>query len=425
MATIARQAKDEDRPKPGPWSLHWQMTYNLLWHAAFPSPYSGANTFQSRYEGRGTVTSTFFVGRHLWKGAAAYVNVETAGGEGLSGALGLLSPPNGESYRVGSPSLKTAIVRAYIRQSWVLGGRPAVLENDLNQVQETDYSRRFDLVAGKFCLTDFFDNNAYAGDPRTQFNSWSLWANAAWDYPADTRGYTWGLMLELVWDRWAVRVASAMEPAVANGMSLDHRVSKAHGEVLEVARQYTLSSRPGVVRALLYENHADMGSYREALLLKTIAPDVTATRSSGRAKWGAGLNLEQAMADHVGCFLRAGWNDGKTESWAFAEVDRTLSGGISLDGTAWGRPQDHVGAGMAINGLSKDHRRYLAAGGLGFILGDGRLAYAPERLIDAYYSRQVFQRCFISGEVQHFTNLGANGQRGHVTVYGIRIHFEF
>jgi len=407
-----------------PWSLHWQMTYNLQWHGTFPSPYSGPNSFQSRNEGHGTSTTTFFAGRRLWSGADGYLNVEAAGGQGLSGVFGLMSPPTGDSYRVGDPSLRVVLARAYVRQTWDLGGSPQPVDDDQNQVAGALSSRRVDLLVGKFCLTDFLDHNTYAGDARTQFNSWSLWANAAWDYPADTRGYTWGLIVQLVRDRWVLRLASAMEPTEANGMSLDDHVREAHGDALELEHRHTLGAREGSARLLVYENHADMGSYREALQASPQVPDVTSTRLAGRTKLGVLFNVEQGLTDQVGFFFRAGWNAGKTESWAFTEVDRTLALGVSTNGAAWKRPHDNLGVGLAVNGLSEDHRAYLAAGGLGFMLGDGQLAYAPERLVDVYHSWRVCSHTFLSGEIHHFVNPGSNADRGPVTVYGFRFHLE-
>jgi len=406
-------------------SLHWQLTYNLLGHGAFPSPYEGANSFQSRKETRGSLSTTLFAGHRLWKGAEGYFDLEAMAGGGLSRVNGLLSPPNGESYRLSSSSLKGYVARAYLRQIWSFGGRREGVEDAQNQIAGWIPSRRLVLTAGKFSVTDFFDRNRYAGDPRTQFNNWSLWANTAWDYPADTRGYTWGLVLELAWDQWAVRLGSFMEPAEANGMSLDHRISHAHGDAIELEHRQRLAGRDGAIRFLLYENHARMGSYREALLRDPTSPDVTATRRAGRTKWGLGLNLEQAISQHAGLFMRAGWNNGKTETWAFTEVDRTISVGLSVDGTRWGRPADQAGIGCAVNGLSGDHRAYLAAGGLGFELGDGRLTYAPERVVDTYYSWAFSPHFALSVEVQRYTNPGANVSRGPVTVYGLRLHSEF
>ncbi|MGA9751343.1 MAG: carbohydrate porin [Acidobacteriota bacterium] len=406
-------------------SLHWQMTYNLQGHGAFPSPYEGPNSFLSRKEIRGSFTTTLFAGHRLWHGAEGYLDLEATAGTGLSGVFGLLSPPNGETYRVSSAALKGYIARAYVKQRWSPGGHFEAVEDGENQIAGSRPSRRLVLTAGKFSVTDFFDQNRYAGDPRTQFNNWSLWANTAWDYPADTRGYTWGLVLELAWDQWAVRAGSFMEPAEANGMSLDHRISSAHGDAVELEHRQILAGREGGIRVLVYDNYARMGSYREALLRSPSAPYITATEEPGRSKWGLGLNLEQAITEHSGLFMRAGWNDGKTETWAFTEVDRTLSVGLSADGTCWGRPNDHIGIGYAVNGLSGDHRAYLAAGGLGFELGDGRLSYLPERVIDAYYSWAFFDHGALSAEVQHYTNPGANSARGPVTVYGLRLHLEF
>lgn len=410
---------------PNPWSLHWQLTYNLQGCGTFPSPYEGANSFRSRRETRYSLTSTVFVGRRLWNGAEGYVDMEATAGGGLSGVVGLLSPPNGETYRVSAEAFRGYLARCYVRQTWNLGGTRQEAADSENQIAGFRPSKRLVLAAGKLSATDFFDKNAWAGDPRTQFNTWSLWANAAWDYPADTRGYTWGLILELAWDQWALRGGSFMEPALANGMSFDHRVSLAHGSALELEHRHLVAGRPGALRVLAYQNRADMGSYREALRMNPASPDIKATRQPGRTKWGVGFNLEQALTNHAGLFLRAGWNDGKTETWAFTEVDRTLSVGVSGDGTVWGRPDDSAGMGLAINGLSRDHRAYLAAGGLGFELGDGRLAYSQECLADAYYSWSLFKHAFVTVEIQRFLNPGANTARGPVTVCGLRLHVQF
>ena len=246
----------------------------------------------------------------------------------------------------------------------------------------------------------------------------------AWDYPADTRGYTWGVALEWIRNDWALRVGSLMEPREANQLELDHDVRHAHGEVIELEHDHELGGQKGALRLLAFQNHARMGSYREALDLAPAAPDVTATRLPGRAKHGFGLNAEQAITPDLGLFLRAGWNDGKTESWAFTEVERTLSMGLSAGGRAWGRNADRVGLGFAVNGLNRDHRDYLAAGGYGFMVGDGRLAYAAERVVDAYYALALGARGSFSLEAQRFEHLAFNRDRGPATIVGLRLHLQ-
>ena len=408
-----------------PWSLHAQLTYQLQGHGAFDAPYEGQNSFEDRKEVRGSYTTTLYLGRKLWKGGEAYADVEAFAGAGVSRVLGLAGPPNGETYRVDSTQLKAGLARLFLRQTWDLGGTSQPVEDDQNQIAGQQGSRRIVLTAGKFSGTDIFDGNSYSHDPRTQFNNWTLWANAAWDYPADTRGYTWGVALEWYHDDWALRVGSMMEPKEANELQLDHQVSRAHGEVVELEHDHEFGGRKGALRLLAFENHARMGVYREALAENPSAPDVTATRAPGRVKYGFGFNAEQALTDDVGAFLRAGWNDGRTESWAFTEVERTVSGGLSSSGRAWGRENDRLGLGFAVNGINRDHRDYLAAGGYGFMLGDGRLDYAAERLADAYYAVALGRRGSFSLEAQRFQNLAFNRDRGPVTIYGIRLHLQF
>lgn len=416
----------DDAPVPErDWSLHGQLTWQLQGHGSFDSPYEGPNSFQDRKETRGSFTSTVFLGRRLWTGGEAYVNVELIAGQGLSRVLGLAAPPNGETYRVDSTKLKANLARLLLRQTFALAGGGEVQGDEENQLQGRRAARRIVVTAGKLSGTDIFDANTYAHEPRTQFNNWSLWANAAWDYPADTRGYTWGLALEAYRDAWVVRVGSFLEPKEANGLEFDHDVSRAHGDVLELEHDHVLSGRKGAARLLAFWNHARMGVYREALDLAPEAPDVTATRAPGRSKYGFGLNLEQEVASGVGVFLRAGWNDGKTESWAFTEVERTLALGATLQGAAWKRPRDLLGVAVALNGINRNHRDYLAAGGLGFMLGDGTLHASAEDVLDVFYRASLVSFAAVTLEVEHYWNPAFNQDRGPVTVYGFRLHAEF
>jgi len=415
LAFAPLRAEDAPAPLPDPrdWSLHAQSTYQVQTHGSFDAPYEGANSFQDRSETRGSFTATLYAGRRLWTGGEAFVNVEFIAGQGLSKVLGLAAPPNGETYRVDSTQLKANLARVFLRQTFDLGGAREGQEDDENRLQGPVPSHRIVVTLGKVSGTDIFDDNAYAHDPRTQFNNWSLWANAAWDYPADTRGYTWGVAVEWVAGPWAARLGSFLEPL------------EAHGEVLEIAHRHALGERPGAVRVLGFWNHARMGVYRDALAASPDAPDVTTTRAPGREKHGFGLNVEQEVAPHVGAFLRAGWNDGKTEAWAFTEVERTLALGVSLDGALWRRPDDVLGVGVAWNGVNADHRDYLAASGLGFMLGDGALTYGAENVADVFYRFAPWKFFAVSAEAQRFTNLAFNRDRGPVSVWGLRFHASF
>lgn len=424
MATLALLPACLGAQDAAPWTIHAQLTYQLQGHGAFTAPYEGMNSLKDRKETRGSVTSTLFLGHRLWKGAEVYGNLELQAGSGVSEVLGLASPPNGETYRVDSTQLKAGLARLFLRQTWNRGGSSNAVEDGPNQLAGSQDSRRVVLTVGKFSGTDIFDGNTYSHDARTQFNTWSLWANAAWDYPADTRGYTWGAALEWYHDAWALRFGALMEPKEANMMELDHDVRQAHGEVLELEHDHELGGQKGAVRLLAFENHARMGVYRDAIALDPAAPDVTATRAPGRVKHGFGLNAEQALTPDVGVFFRAGWNDGNTESWAFTEVERTVSMGASSSGRRWGRDGDRVGVGIAFNGINQDHRDYLAAGGYGFMVGDGRLHYAPEQVVDAYYAFALGRYGSFSLEAQRFRNLAFNEDRGPATVFGIRLHLQ-
>ena len=407
------------------YQIHGQATTVTQGHGAFDSPYAGPNSFLSKREVLSTFTTTLMTGYRLREGTEFYVDGEGAAGKGDSSVLGIAGAPNGESYRVGNPQFTAAIVRAFLRQTWDLGGETAKVEDDAHQIAGNRAARRIVLTAGKFSVMDVFDNNTYSHDPRSQFLNWTLMGHGAWDYPADTRGYTFGFATELYWDAWTARFGRFAEPLVANMMDMDHAYGRAHGDALELEHDHTLGGQPGVIRVMVYRNTARMGDYREALALAPVDPDVTATREYGRVKHGYGVNAEQALTPELGAFARWSWDDGKTESWAFTEVDRSLSVGLSLKGRAWGRPQDCLGLAAIQNGLCAVHQDYLAAGGMGFLLGDGRLNYAPERIVESYYALALGKHFTASVDYQRVWNPGYNADRGPVSLYACRCHVQF
>ena len=421
-SSLRSQSSD---PAPETWSFHGQATTVTQGHGAFLSPYSGVNSFESRKEIRNSFTSTLFLGCRLWEGAELYGNPELAGGQGVSHVLGLAAAPNGEIYRVSSSELKVSLARLFLRQTWDFDGGTEPVAADQNQLAGSRSRRRVVMTVGKIALGDIFDVNAYAHDPRTQFLNWALMDTSAWDYPADTKGYSWGAAFEFDWDEWALRAGSFMVPTQANGMYFDHQVDRAHGDVIEVEHDHEIGGRLGHVRILGYANHANMGSYEESLQLAPLAPDVIATRQPGRIKYGWGLSADQALTEDLGAFLRAGWNDGHTETWVFTEVDRSLATGLSLGGTRWSRPQDRLGVALAANGLSPEHRACLAAGGLGFMLGDGRLNYDQERLFESFYAVSLGRFFTATLDAQRIWNPGYNRDRGPVSIYALRLHTQF
>ncbi len=275
---------------------------------------------------------------------------------------------------------------------------------------------------------DFFDLNSVGSDSHLQFMNWATVNNGAFDYAADTRGYSYGLVAELFAKTWAARFGEMLMPTVANGINLDWDVARARGENYEFEYHTALLKRAGVVRALAFVNHANMGSYREAidgyLSGKDATPDVTLYRQQGRVKYGFGLNVEQELTPLWRVFGRLGWNDGATESFAYTEIDRTAATGSDFRGKLWRRPQDKIGAAFVANGISSDHRRYLALGGQGFLLGDGGLNYGLEEIFETYYTAHVKRGLSLAIDYQHVTNPGYNRDRGPVSIISLRIHIE-
>ncbi len=414
--------KDEDEVKWG--SVHAQATIVGDGNWKFRSPYIGPHSFLPLLSLRESETTTVFLAGRLWEGGELVFNPEIAGGRGLSDVFGIASFPNGEIPRVGNPAPTPYFARLFFRQTFALGDEYEKVEDGPNLIAGYRPISRVTISVGKFSPEDFFDDNRYSHEPRTQFLNWSIMYNSAWDYPANTRGYNYGAVIELNQRDWALRYGVFGEPSVANGPEIDPHILDAQGQALELELRYHIGCRPGKVRLLGYLNHAHMGDYREALQEMPVDPDVTATRSY-RYKYGCGTSIEQGVTDQFGVFLRAGWNDGHTESWAFTEVDRLLCFGGLLNGKCWCRPNDRVGLALSLAGLSQDHRDYLAAGGLGFILGDGRLNYGLEEVLETFYSCQLVKGIFAALDFQEVIHPGYNQDRGPVSILGVRVHLEY
>ncbi len=404
-------------------TVHFQTTVIDQGHARFPVAYSGPNSLTPGPESAVSDTATLFLGARLRPGTEVYVDPELAGGRGIGGATGLGGVANGETFRVGDPRPTVHTARLYAKQVFGLGGGTENLDEGPNQVATTADARRVTVVAGKFSLADFFDGNAYSHDPRSQFLNWALMDSAAWDYPADTLGYTWGVMTEYRDAGWSARVAAVAEPKIANQLDMDRRIGRAHGFAWELEKKTVLAGRPGTTRLLAYLNEAHMGNYDQALA-QPGTPDVTATRAYGRTKYGVGLSADQELAEHLGAFTRLSWNDGRNETWAFTEVDASEALGAEWTPAAWGRGADRWGAAAVFNELSDPHRRYLAAGGNGFLLGDGALHYGPEAILETYYKFPVRDGLWISPDAQFILNPGYNRARGPASVWAVRVHAE-
>jgi hypothetical protein len=409
------------------WNLFYQTTTIGQYHGTFNSPYTGPLSLQDYPERDVSLTTTLFLGLRLEDNTALYFDPEIAGGKGFSGVNGLANPSNGELPRVASAAPKPYLARLYIAHDFGFGSEKEHVESDQNQLAGDRPVTRYSIYGGRFSVTDFFDDNNYTHDPRTQFMAWGVMYNGAWDYPADTRGYTWGIVQEFHTRRWALRYGIAAEPKVANGSQFDRRLFRDHGQTFEAERRYSFRKRDGVVRLLGYANRAQAGNYAEALKLAAetgTTPSVIATRQPGTLKYGTGISWDQAITDDLGVFTRLGWNDGKTESFAFTAIDRLASGGVSLKGTRWKRKDDVVATSLTASGISAVHAEYLARGGLDFLIGDGQLNYAPEYVWESYYSARLFRGFFASFDLQHDTNLAYNHDRGPVWIPSVRLHVE-
>jgi len=418
----------QDPPPPEKWNLFYQATSIGQYHGSFSSPYSDVFSLQGHPEAEVSLTTTLFFGWRPFANTQFYFDPEIAGGRGFSGTNGIANFPNGEMPRVSTATPKPYIARLYVTQDFSFGDARETFESDENQLAGTRPMTRYSVTVGRFTVTDFFDNNRYSHDPRTQFMGWAVMYNGAWDYPADTRGYTWGWVHEFHTRRWSVRYGSAAMPKTANGLRFDRRLFRDRSDMVEGEVRVHPHSHDGAIRVLGYGNHANAGTYADALKLAAetgARPDVTATRRIGTSKYGLGLNVEQELAKDVGVFGRLGWNDGRTESFAFTAIDRLATAGVSLGGARWKRPHDTVATELTSSGLSAVHAQYLAQGGLDFLIGDGALRYGHEVVWESYYNARVFPGLFATIDAQHVTNPAYNRDRGPVWVGTLRLHMEF
>ena len=426
MLALAQFGYAQDAPEET--SAKFQTTYVWQGKSPFGAPYSGPHSLSPDREKSYSFTATAALGTRAWTGGEFYFNPEVAQGVPLSGLTGLGGFTNGEIARTSGPTPTFYRARLFARQTWGFGGGSESVQSDANQLAGSVDRRRLVLTAGNLAVLDIFDDNRFSHDPRTQFLNWSLMTHGAYDYAADARGYSWGFALEYFHDASTLRAGRFIQPKEPNQLALDPRVFKHYGDQVEIERAYALANRPGKLRILVFRNVARMAGYQDALDLAAQAggaPDINAVRTVERVKHGLGLNFEQEISPTVGLFGRASWADGQTETYAFTEIDRSLSGGVSVKGGAFGRARDSLGIAYVRNGLSTAHRDYLGAGGLGFFLGDGTLNYRPENILESYYSLDVAKNTLFSADFQRISNPGYNADRGPATVVSARLHYGF
>lgn len=414
------------------WNAHLQSTYTWQNKHAFPAAYSGTNSLSPARELSYSWTTTLALGWRPWQGGELYFNPEAAQGVPLSGLTGLGGFTNGDMGRASGKTLKIYRARLFLRQSWPEGGEQQgeqdAVESAANQLAGMQSRRRWVLTAGNLSVLDVFDPNSYSHDPRTQFLNWAMMTYGAYDYAADARGYTWGAALEWYHDDWVLRAGRFIEPRQPNQQALDPKIWQHYGDQIELEHSHTLAGQPGRVRLLAFNSHLRMARYQDASALGALTgstPDINLVRNSNQHKRGLGISFEQAVSAELGLFGRYSKADGKTETYAFTEIDQSVTAGAVLKGAAWQRAQDSVGLAVASNGLSAQRRAYLAAGGISFFIGDGALQYRQEQALEAYYNLAISKALALTLDWQRIRNPAYNAARGPVDVTSVRLHTEF
>lgn len=410
--------------------LSGQANFIFQAHPPFHAQYSGPNSLDPNFEHATSRVLTLYTGVRLNESTEFLFDVEETGGSALSTGLGLAGNTNLDIVR--NPALSKApyLARGMIHKVFALSKDK--VENDRSFLSLFDElpRRRLEIRFGKFSMPDFFDQNSAASDTHFQFMNWTTDNNGAWDYAADTRGYTVGITADYEDRNWGFRFAEALMPKVANGNDLVWRPWQVHSETWEYElRHGFIPRKAGVIRLLAYTNYANMGIYRDAILQydehKIARPDITNHPWRITRKYGFGANIEQNLTPNLTAFGRFGWDNGKTESFAYTEVDQTFEGGLGAHGMIWHRQQDRAGLAVVSNAICKDHQLYLADGGLGFLLGDGHLNYGRENIVETYYTAHVWRGIYVGPDLQHINNPGYNRDRGPVLVPSARLHLEF
>lgn len=431
------------------WNAYGQITFINSWkspfHAAYTNFNDSGNSLLPSQERSFTGSATLYLGAKLWQGGEVYFVPEMISERALSSLKGLGSViHNFELQKSGGQQPTYYISRMFYKQTWGFGGDKQTVVSDPMQLGTTEDSRRFVLRAGNFSILDFFDKNSYSGDLRRQFNNMAFLTYAAYDFAADARGYTWGLVGELDYDDWSFRAGHILPPVNPNQLNLEVRPFKYFGQQVEFEHRHSIAGQPGAVRMLAYRNQERMGSFSDAINAVNLdpsqnaancvnfnyesqnpyAPDMCWVRK-GQTKMGIGINLEQQVYDDVGLFFRGMYSDGKTEVYSYTSTDQSISLGTLVKGTRWGRAKDTLGIGYAQGWLSDAHVRYLGMGGIDGFIGDGKIRYRPEQVVDIFYSYNIWNSLWLSADYQHIANPAYNADRGPVDIYSAKIHLEF
>lgn len=427
--STSRAADGPAAEAPERFNARFQATYVWQHKPQFRAAYSGAKSLRTDTESSYSFTTGAAFGLRVTPDTEIYLNPEAAQGRALSDLTGLAGFTNGEIARTAGPHLKWYLARGFVRHHINFGGARAAVESDANQLGGSVDRRRLTITAGVLSLLDLFDDNAYSHDTRTQFMNWSMFAHGSYDFAADARGYTHGIALEYFHDDWALRYARMAQPRDPNGAELVKSIGRIRGEQIELEHAHQWRNRAGRVHVLYFRNVANMARYDDALALAEqtgAAPSLDAARFGLQTKQGWGLSVEQAIGDGVGLWARLNRADGQTETYAFTTIDASISAGLLIEGAYWGREADRVGLAFSRNELSSVHRRYLATGGVDFFIGDGKIKYRPEAIMETFYAWRIQEPgAWFSIDYQYIRNPAYNADRGPAHFVAGRIHLEF
>jgi len=413
----------QGQSEPTRFAVYGQATYVEQETDGFQAPYSGPNSLSPGL-GRETTDATLYMGAHLWDGAELWLNPEADQGFGLDDTLGLAGFSSGEAYKVGHKAPYFRLQRAFLRQTINLGGEASAADAGPNQFAVRQAADRVILTLGKMSVGDIFDVNRYAHDPRADFLNWSVIDAGTFDYAADAWGYTVGGAAEWYVGSWAWRAGVFDLSDVPNSA----RLQPGFGEYqvdLEAEHRHELFGQPGKVDLTAFESHGRMALLRDAVAYgraSGLPPDPAPVRRY-RKRDGLSVNVEQQLTSTVGMFARLGDAGGNVETYEFTDIDRTASLGVSVSGGPWHRPRDTVGAAEVVDALSPERREYLAAGGLGILVGDGRLPHAGnEHILETYYDLAAASFLNVTLDYQRVENPAYNRDRGPASIFALRVH---
>jgi high affinity Mn2+ porin len=423
---ILARAEPADTQGDGPFAIHGQATFVLQGTPGFPSPYDGPNSL-TPHQRKETIDATLYLGARLWRGAEVWVNPEIDQGFGLSNTLGAAGFPSAEAYKVGKKSPYLRLQRAFVRQTINLGGDEAEADGAANQFSTSQTANHIVLTIGKFGVGDVFDTNRYAHDPRGDFLNWSVVDAGTFDYAADAWGYSSGIAAEWTQGAWTFRAGLFNLSTIPNGETLETGFDQRQIDG-EVEHRHKIAGHDGAVRITVFRNSGLFGRFDDALALAAqtnTTPDTALVRTR-KSRAGVHLNVEQAVSDDIGLFVRAGYADGSVEPYDFTDIDRTVEVGAAVTGQRWGRASDTVGLAAVVNGISGEHKRYLAAGGIGVLVGDGVLPHpGTEQIAEIYYRFKPLKVADLTFDYQYIANPGYNRDRGPANVFAVRVHGQF